>query len=76
MFNRERLEDGSEFSIIADASLLQPKVQTESADPQPSTSNTVAEASSGSGTLHLSHYLIYKLSHTCLKHSQIIDHTI
>lgn len=53
-FNRERLEDGSEFSIIADASLLQPQVQTETADPQPSTSNAVAEASSSTGMINLS----------------------
>jgi len=50
---RERLEDGSEFSIIADASLLQPQVQTETADPQPSTSNAVAEASSSTGPIEI-----------------------
>jgi len=50
---RERLEDGSEFSVIADASLLQPKAQTESPDPQPSTSNTDMQASSSSGPIEI-----------------------
>jgi len=43
--HRESSETESEFSIIADATQLQPKIQTEPSDPQPSTSNTQAYAS-------------------------------